>query len=71
MSIIIPIYFSIFIVILLHLKAKFFLSISYDQANTKVAPKSFTLTLKVYMYEAFWDMIVAFFQQGQNGPDLG
>ena len=21
--------------------------------------------------EAFWDMIVAFFQQGQNGPDLG
>ncbi len=25
----------------------------------------------MYISVVFWDMILAFFQQGQNGPDLG
>ena len=40
-------------------------------SKSKIKALIFQILSKLYVYEAFWDMIVAFFQQGQNGPDLG
>ncbi len=38
--------------------------------NTNISLQNMRPLLN-YLCEAFWDMIVAFFQQGQNVPDLG